>query len=151
MAGSRGRLNVSRRAWGLWAKEPRRKYASGARWSSSSITAFSKSRRVTSPSRASFTWRSMLGRSWPWTLANVGLRDRGGEPASARGRDTGWWRWSSRSDTGVLNRVWVSDLGVSVILATTPSLVSCALIKPGLLVYSATSCSSRRVACERSP
>jgi hypothetical protein len=49
----------------------------------------------------------------------------------------------------VLNLVWVSDLGVSVILATqaamsgTPSLVSYALIKPGLLEYPTTSCSAR--------
>ena len=35
---------------------------------------------------------------------------------SARGRDSSWKRWSSSSDTGVLNLVWDPDLGVSVIL-----------------------------------
>ena len=50
-------------------------------------------------------------------LAKVGLRERTGD-ASALGIDSGWWRWSSRFDTGVLYLVWdFSDRGVSVILA----------------------------------
>jgi len=35
---------------------------------------------------------------------------------SPRGLVEVWWRWSSRSDTGVLNLVWdFSDLGESIV------------------------------------
>lgn len=102
-----------------------------------------------------------MGRSWPCTLAKVGRRDRAGDPGSARGMFAGCLRWSSSSDTGVLNLVWdLSDLGVSVILAAQKAILCVGRsvgIKPacwiGLSVFLRQHKNHRkgRVACERSP
>lgn len=107
---SLGRRKVSLLAMGLIdPRRPKKAWLSPLSLGllSSSTTALSKS-LATIPwrSNASFTdRRSGLAGRGEAMLVTVPRREREGEAVSTRGIDSGWWRWSSSSDTGVLNLV----------------------------------------------